>query len=106
VNPCIRSGLVVVRDLDIARPLLRPPEADAVLVVDPDCVLPGARALQLVKPVPRRHKLSEVRRRFERDQLAKRDIPDLLGTDAPCLSRVYLVEDVFGAAVAEADDHG
>ena len=43
---------MVVRDLDVSGPLLGPHEADSVLVVDPDRMLSGTVADQLLQPVP------------------------------------------------------
>jgi hypothetical protein len=43
---------VVVRDLDIVSTVVGPDEADPVLVVDPDRVLPGMIADQLLQAVP------------------------------------------------------
>jgi hypothetical protein len=42
---------VIVRDLDVSRPLPGPHETGAVLAVDPDRVLPGTVADQLLQSV-------------------------------------------------------
>ena len=45
---------VVIGDFDVMGAILVPSEADAVLVVDPDRILPGAVALERLEPVARR----------------------------------------------------
>jgi hypothetical protein len=45
---------VVVDDLDVFGPCWSPAEADPPLLVDPDAVLPGTVAAQLLKPMARR----------------------------------------------------
>ena len=44
---------MIVHDLDVAWPFVRPPEADAPLRVDPDAVLTGTVAAQRFEPVAR-----------------------------------------------------
>ena len=46
---------MVVNDFDFGGPCLGPLEADPVLVVDPDAVLPLPVYLQRLEPIPRRH---------------------------------------------------
>jgi len=46
---------VVVNDLDISRDAPRPPEADSVLVVDPDAVLTLSVTLELLEAIPWRY---------------------------------------------------
>src|SRR5690606_17714597 len=46
---------VIVDDLHIGRPRIAPAEADPVLVVDPDTVLPAPVALERLEPIARRH---------------------------------------------------
>jgi hypothetical protein len=45
--------LVVVNDLDVFRAGGCPPQADAPLLVDPDAVLAGPSAAQLLQPITR-----------------------------------------------------
>lgn len=41
---------MVVDDFDVLGPGLRPPEADPVMIVDPDRMLPDAVTLELLEP--------------------------------------------------------
>src|SRR5258708_38857087 len=57
------SSLVVVNDLDVLRPCIRPAEADTPLLIDADAVLPGPVPGELLQAVAGRnpHAVSPVR---------------------------------------------
>jgi hypothetical protein len=64
---------VVVNDLNLLWASVGPPETDPPLVVDPDAVLAGSIALQLLQPVAGRHtKLVDRNGRADLAQLAQR----------------------------------
>jgi hypothetical protein len=98
---------VVVYDLHILGSALGPPKADAILVVNPDAVLPSSVTPQLLQSIGRR--CSEI---FERMgliqlvQLAPSDFPEACRARAPRRFGVGGVEDVPGARGREASDHG
>jgi hypothetical protein len=46
---------VIIYDLDVIRIAAGPPEADAPLIVDPDAMLAGTVALELLQPVAGLH---------------------------------------------------
>jgi hypothetical protein len=63
---------MVVDDFDILGSSLRPLEADAPLVVDPDAPLAGTVALEPFKPVGRRYtKVSDLPGGIDETQLAQ-----------------------------------
>jgi len=81
--------------------ILLPDETDAVLVVDPDRVLPGPVAFQCLQPVAGRHaKVVQHMRRVQHRQFALRhpfeidEAPDPLAPGK-----------AFGVAAGEAADH-
>ena len=76
-HPVLRVHLtllsVIVHDLDIARPVVGPTEADTPLHVDPNAVLTGAVASQCFQPVTRqRGQVAERLRAVQQGQPAHR----------------------------------
>lgn len=93
---------VVVHDRDVIRVAVPPDETHPPLVVDPDAVLAGAVAAQLLQTVARWDaEVVERFRRVDRDELPEHD-PAQLGrvpTDR------IAGKEAFGVVVAEALDH-
>lgn len=97
---------VVIDDLYIGGSGVRPNEADAVLVVDPDTVLTEAITLQRLQTIPRWDpQIDERFCRVERLQLALRDTPDRRNAGATGRLRVGTVEHVFRAGIPERAYH-
>ena len=86
---------LVVRDLDLGGVRSRPPEADPVLIVDANAVLPCAVATQCFQSVSRRHS-----QRFESSngvelcQLPPRHRPDRLRAGAASNATAHAIEDI------------
>ena len=71
--------LVVVRDFDLVGIATLPSEADAVLIVDADAVLPAAVATQALQAVPGRDRqIADTLHTVELVELALGDSPELL----------------------------
>ena len=74
---------VVVRDLDIVGITVDESEADAPLVIDSDCVLPGSVSAELVESIPRRApEVMQLRRQVDVFELSPRPTCDL-GRESP-----------------------
>jgi len=57
---------MIVDDLNFIRTSIRPSETDAVLLIDPDAVLPFSVASQLLESIARRYRhVSQLRRRIQ-----------------------------------------
>lgn len=94
--------LVVVRDLDVVRIAVPPPEADAPLMVDPDTVLTFPVSPELLQAVARGH--PEILKGLcgvEKGQLSLRDALEIRGE----LSRSFSVEELLGLFVPKTPDH-
>jgi hypothetical protein len=93
---------MVVDDLDVFRPCLRPSETNAVLVVYPDAVLTGAAALQSFQPVSRWDaKVFEPPGDLELSKLASRYRLDLHEPLDPLAAR-----ETLGVRILEGNNHG
>src|SRR5690606_37452422 len=93
---------VIINNLDIFRTSVRPAEADAPLVVDPDAVLAFPVTLQLFQPVARgRRQITQFSRRLQQGQFALRNLADR--SPAACLASFIQVP---GIGAAKALDHG
>jgi hypothetical protein len=93
---------VIVNDLHLLWPSIRPHEADPPLVVDSDAVLPGAIALESFQPVSRwETKIVEL---FRRPHLAQ--FPQRRRID-PRIDRRHTLTtpQPLGRLVAERSDH-
>ena len=97
---------MIVRDLDPFRTLVRPEEADAILIIDSDAVLtfsiPG-QGLQLV--AGRHGQGGEGYRGVELIQLALGDAPDSLRARFPGCLRGLSIEDILRSLVVKRNDH-
>ena len=93
---------MIVNDLHLLWPSIRPHEADPPLVVDPDAVLPCSITLQSFEPVAGRDaKVIEHRRRTHLTKLAQCDPVDPW-IDGP---HTLATPQPFGLLVAERSDH-
>jgi len=94
---------VIVNDFDVLGTGLSPPEADSVLVIDPDRVLADPIAFQLLEPKSRqrqgaqRHRCMQLIHRLSGPavQLARQRLAGHLGADS--------VVDVLGTAILERE---
>ena len=96
------NALVVVNDLDFVGITIVPAKADPPLIIDPDTVLPGAIALELLEPVARRD--TKVVQRFggvHGHQLPQHDPAEVSRISADRLP----VEEPGCVAVTETCDH-
>ncbi len=67
---------VIIDDLNFGWSSISPPETDAILVIDPDAVLPGSIASELLKPIARRYRnVVQLCRRIQLIKLSIRNIP-------------------------------
>lgn len=95
---------MIVHDLDALGTPLGPSEANAVLVVDPNGVLPGSIPLEFLQSQPGK------RKRVQGDsctQLIERlpgPLVQVRGKGLPGSFGILSVEDVFGTPVLEGDD--
>jgi hypothetical protein len=66
---------VIVDDLNFIWSRSGPPETDAILVIDPDAVLPSSIASELLKPIARRYRqVVQLRCRIQLINLSIRNI--------------------------------
>jgi len=94
---------VIVDDLNVVRVAVRPPKADAPLIVDPDAVLSGTIAAELLEPIARGHsQILELDRGVDEAKLPEHHTPKV-GREAA--DRLAFPEP-FGVAVSEAPNHG
>jgi len=98
---------MVVHDLDADRSLGGPEEADPVLIVDPDAMLPRPVARQGLKAIAGGHpEVLQPVRRVELFKLPRCDVPDLPRTTPPGGLGSSPVEDILGPSTPEGSDHG
>lgn len=83
---------MVVGDLDVPGVTIGPDEADTILVVDPDGMLPHPIALQRVEPVRWRRELPEEGRCVQGVQLGPPSTPGLYRQNPPGLLAVTSLE--------------
>jgi hypothetical protein len=92
---------MVVGNLDVEGVSILPAEADAVLVVDSDAVLPFSVALQGFELVAgNRGQIAQRGCAVQMEQLADRDLLDCVK-----LSRELLLEDLFRCNVSKRTNH-
>lgn len=92
---------MVVGNLNVEGVSILPAEADAVLVVDPDTVLPLSVAFQCLKLVSGdRGQVAQRRCPVQVEQLSDRNL-----FDGPKPLRVLLLEDLPGFGVSKGADH-
>jgi hypothetical protein len=103
----VEGDLVVVSDFDFPGISCLPSKTDAVLIIDPNAVLPLAKAVQLLQPVSRRDRqLSELANPIQLVQLAAGCRPHGTLADAPCRRGVGTIEYVLRSSVAKGAYHG
>jgi hypothetical protein len=92
---------VVVDHLDLLCVAILPHEADPILIIDPDAVLPTPIAGESLQVVPReRPQVVQSLRCVHLDQLALSH-----PSDAPKPSRRATLEQRLGLSIAEGPDH-
>jgi len=97
---------VVVGELDLSRAFRGPYEADPVLVIHPDAVLPTTVALEGFKAVRRRYpEVVQGRRSIQQIEFPTCDRPKAQRAGASCRLGVSAMEDVLGAPIPEGEDH-
>ena len=97
---------MIVDDLNIFRPCVSPPEADPVLIVDPNTVLSGAIASELLEAVARWN--AKILKGFGRIQclkLTNGDTPERLWKSLANRAGRSAVEQVLRRGTAERSDH-
>ena len=93
---------MVVYDLDIVRIAIRPSEANPPLIVDPNAVLAGTIAFELLQPVPRWNaKVIEGFGSIDHSQLAEHGALHIGRIAADALAP----EESLRVPVAKAPDH-
>ena len=96
------ASLVVVDNLDLFGPGVRPEETDSVLIVDSDAVLSGSIPGKGFQAVSRRRaKIAQLRGRIELIELSPGDSPNGLGTYPARRTRSLAVEDILRASIPE-----
>jgi len=93
---------VVVDNLDLFGPDVRPEETDSVLIIDSDAVLSGSIPGKRFQAVSRRRaKIAQLGGRIELIELSRGDSPHGPGTDPARCTRSPAVEDILRASVPE-----
>jgi hypothetical protein len=95
---------MVVDDLNMFGTGIGPAEADAVLIVDPDRVLPGPIALELLEAQAWKRERLQGHGRVQAIQALGALLVEARWQRSSCCLGVLTVEDVFGALVLERDD--
>jgi len=105
-NPDHVFTSVVVDYLNLDRTRFRPLEADPVLVVDPDAVLPAADSPECLEVVPRwnSHVVQDLGL-VEGIESSRGHLPERAGQPLPRGFRVATIEQVLGCLITEAPDH-
>jgi hypothetical protein len=97
---------MVVDNLCLSDPTLRPSKTDPVLLVDPDTVLPFSIPLQSLQMVAGRDaKILDGVGVVENEQLRSRSTSQIRRTNLPCGLGVIAVEDILGTLVVEGQDN-
>jgi len=105
-TPQLSTLGMVVDNLCVSDPTLRPSKTDPVLLVDPDTVPPFSVPLQCLQMVAGRDsKIHEGVRVVEDEQLGSRSTLQIRRTGLPCGLGVFAVEHILGTLVAEGQDH-
>jgi hypothetical protein len=95
---------VIIDDFDVLGPGLGPPEADAVLIVDPDRMLPGAIPLQLLEAEPGKREGTEGDARVQAVQPLRTFLVQAPRKRPAGGPGVFAVEDILGAPILERRD--
>jgi len=97
---------MVIDDLDVFRPGIRPGETDAILIVDSNTMLASALPGQLLQPVfGRCSQVPEPLSLVELVELPSSDFPQALGAGSPRRLGIGAIEDVPGTTGGERLDH-
>lgn len=97
---------MVIGDLDVRGPLVRPDETDTVQSVDPNAVLAGAVPFQLFQAVPGRNsKLLEIVHPFYLVELSLGDIPEIHRQPSACPFADVVVENRLCLRIPKRYDH-
>ena len=98
---------MVVNDLNVLRAAGGPPEADPVLVIDPDAVLSSPVSSQLFEAIRRWcAQVAQLLGLVELIELALCDSPERARADLPRHLGVAVVEDIAGARAGKRPNHG
>jgi hypothetical protein len=98
---------MVIRDFDVVGIPGLPTEADSILIVDPDAVLPPSIAAKPLKAVPGgNRKLTNIANAVNLRELSPRHRPHLGRAGGSSCSRCGAIEDVFRATIREGSYHG
>jgi hypothetical protein len=95
---------VIIHDLDVLGTPLGPSEANAVLVIDPNGVLPGSIALQFLQSQTGKRKGVQGDSCAQLIESLSGPIVQVRGKGLPGSFGILSVEDVFGTPVLEGDD--
>jgi len=102
----VLSRSVVIGDFDFVRIATLTAKADAILVVNPNAVLPAPVSAQTLKTVSRRHRrLSDVADTIDSIQPAPGYRPYGSGTSPPSGPRVGAIEYVLGTTILKRANH-
>lgn len=94
---------MIVHNFNVSGALIGPPKADAVLVIDPDAVLPLAITAQRLKSIAgRAAEIDQLRSVVQHIELAFRHVLESL----PLSGADTLAEEPFASGIREALDHG
>ena len=106
VNPRPIACSVIIRNFDPFRPFLRPNEADAELIMNPNGMLPEAIPLQRLQCVAWWDaKRLQRNRCVQKVEFPLGHMPNLARASAPCCFGVDPVEDVLSAPVTKGLNH-
>lgn len=97
---------MIINDLDVDGTVLGPNEADPILVVYSDAVLPAAVAFECLEPVARRHfQIVQCDGRIDLVQLSECNTPEIGRQQPPSHRRPDAVKDIFRGGIGERLDH-
>jgi hypothetical protein len=97
---------VVIGYLNEVSALVRPHEADAILIIDADAMLTSSGTAELLNAVPTRTpQIRKIDRRLQVLQLALGNTPNRAWASFTRWLRIFIVEHVLTSTIPEADDH-
>lgn len=97
---------VIVDHLDRLGTEIGPLEANTILIIDPEAILPRAFAFQSLEPITRRNpQIPKTFHGVQLLQLAQSDAEELWRQDPPCGTRILALEDILRRLVRKAPDH-
>lgn len=95
---------MVIHDFNVVGSFLRPPEADSILVVDPDGVLPIPITLQFLEPQPGKGERFQGHGGSQLVEGLRGPGMKVRGKGLPGSPGILSVEDVLRALAFEGDD--